>query len=45
MIKRKGGSQIGKLILNYKPFEKNNQISSDWGVLYTVGMIFLRAIR
>jgi hypothetical protein len=45
MIKRKGGSKIGNLTLDHKPLESKGQMSSDWGVLYTIGKIFLKAIR
>jgi hypothetical protein len=45
MIKRKGGSQIKNLTPDHKPFESRGQMNSDWGVLYTIGNIFLRAIK
>jgi hypothetical protein len=45
MVKRKSGSQIENLTLDHKPFESRGQMSSDKGVLYTVGRIFLRAIK
>jgi hypothetical protein len=38
-------SQIGNLISDHKPLESRGQMISDWGVLYIVGNIFLRAIR
>jgi hypothetical protein len=45
MIKRRGGSQIGNLTIDHKSLESMGQMSSDWNMLYTVGKIFLRAIR
>jgi hypothetical protein len=44
MIKRKGRSQIENLIPHHKALESKDQMKSNWGVLYTVGKIFLRAI-
>jgi len=37
-------SQIGNLTLNHKSLESSGQMKSNWGVLYTVKNIFLRAI-
>jgi len=37
--KKKGRSQIGNLILDHKLLESKGQMSSDWGVLYTIGNI------
>jgi hypothetical protein len=37
MINRKGRSQIRNLTLNHKLLESKAQMSSDWGVLYTIG--------
>jgi hypothetical protein len=45
MIKRRGRSQIGNLTPNHKPLERRGQTNFDWGVIYVVGKIFLRAIR
>jgi len=45
MIKRKGVSQIENLTCDHKPLESKGQMGSDWGMLYTIGKIFLRAIR
>jgi hypothetical protein len=45
MIKRKGRSQIGNLTSDHKSLKSRDQMSSDWGVLYTVEKIFLRAIK
>jgi hypothetical protein len=45
MIKRRAMNQIGNLILDHKPLESKGQMSSDWGVLYNVGKIFLRIIK
>jgi hypothetical protein len=47
MIKRKGrsGSQIENLILDHKPLENRGQMSSNWGVLYIIGKIFLKTIK
>jgi hypothetical protein len=45
MIKRKGENQIENLTLDHKSLESNIQMNSDWGVLYIVGKIFLKAIR
>jgi hypothetical protein len=38
-------SQFENLTPGHKPFESKGQISSNWAVLYTIGKIFLRAIR
>jgi hypothetical protein len=43
MIKRRDGSQNGNLTFDHKPVESRGQMSFDWGVLYMVGKIFLRA--
>jgi hypothetical protein len=45
MIKRRGGSQIEKLTPDHKPLESRGQMNFDWGVLYTIGKIFLRDLR
>jgi hypothetical protein len=45
MIKRKVMSQIGNLIVDHKSFKNRGQMSSDWGMLYIIKKIFLRAIR
>jgi hypothetical protein len=45
MIIRRGGSQIENLIPNHKSFESKGQMSSNRGMLYTIGKIFLRAIK
>jgi hypothetical protein len=45
MIKRRGGSQIGNLTPDHKPFESRGQLSFDWGVLYIVEKIILRVVR
>jgi hypothetical protein len=37
--------QIGNLIPDHKFLESRGQMKSNWGVLYIVGKIFLRAIR
>jgi hypothetical protein len=42
MIKRRGGSQIPTTI---NSLESRGQMSFDWGVLHTVGKIFLKAIK
>jgi len=42
---KKGQSQIGNLTLDHKPFEGKSQMSSDWGMLYTIGNIFLKVIK
>jgi hypothetical protein len=42
MIKRKGRNEIENLTPNHKPLENKGQMSSDWGVLYTIGNIFLK---
>jgi hypothetical protein len=44
MVKRRGKNQIENLILDHKPLESKGQMSSNWGVLYTFGKIFLRDI-
>jgi hypothetical protein len=44
MIKRKARSQIGNLVPDHKPLKIMGQMSSNWGMLYTVGKIFLGAI-
>jgi hypothetical protein len=43
MIKRRGKSQIGNWTLDHKPLESRGKISSECGVLYIFGKIFLRA--
>jgi len=43
--KKKGGSQIGNLIIDHKPLESRGQMSFDWGVLYTVGKIVMKDIK
>jgi hypothetical protein len=45
MIKGRGRSQIGNLTPNHKPIEIKGQMKSNWGVLFTVDKIFLKAIR
>jgi hypothetical protein len=45
MIKRKGESQIGNLTLDHKSLESKGQMRSNWGVLYTIGKLFLRVIK
>jgi hypothetical protein len=45
MIKIRGGGQIGNLTPAHKPLESEGQMSFDWGVLYTIEKIFLKAIR
>jgi hypothetical protein len=45
MIKRRVENQIENLTPNYKTLESKGQMSSNWGVLYTVGKILLKAIR
>ncbi len=45
MIKRNGKSQIENLIINHKSFKSKGQMKFNWAMLYTVGKIFLRAIR
>jgi hypothetical protein len=45
MIKRRGGNQIENLTSDHKSFKGNGQLTFDWGVLYTIGKIFLKAIR
>jgi hypothetical protein len=42
MIKRRGRSQIPMTI---NSLESRGQMNFDWGVLYTVGKIFLKAIK
>ncbi len=42
---KKGQSQIGNLTPDHKPFEGKSQMSSDWGMLYTIGNIFLKVIK
>jgi hypothetical protein len=37
-------SKIENLTPNHKSLESRGQIRFDWGVLYTVGNIFLKAI-
>jgi hypothetical protein len=44
MIKRKGKNQIENLTPDHKSFESRGQMKSDWGMLYTIGKIFLRDI-
>jgi hypothetical protein len=44
MIKRRGGGQIGNLTPNHNSLESKGQMRSNWGMLYTIGKIFLRAI-
>jgi hypothetical protein len=43
--KEKGRSQIGNMIPNHKPLENKGQMSSNWGMLYIIGNIFLSDIR
>jgi hypothetical protein len=45
--KKKGreSNQIGNLTPDHKSLKSMHQMRSDWGVLYTVGNNFLRAIR
>jgi hypothetical protein len=45
MIKRRGGNQIENLTSDHKSVKGNGQLTFDWGVLYTIGKIFLKAIR
>jgi hypothetical protein len=45
MIKRRGESQIENLILTHKSLERKPQKRSNWGVLYIIRKIFLRAIK
>jgi hypothetical protein len=45
MIKRRARSQIGNLTFDLKPLENRGQMISNWGMLYTVGKIFLRVKR
>jgi hypothetical protein len=45
MIKRRGKSQIGNLIPEYKTLEIKGQMRSDWSVLYIIENIFSRAIK
>jgi hypothetical protein len=40
MIKRRGGSQIGHLMPDHKPLENMGQMSSNWGMLYTLEKYF-----
>jgi hypothetical protein len=42
---KKSNNQIGNLIPNHKPLESKGQMSSNWGILYIVGKIFLKAIK
>jgi hypothetical protein len=42
---RKGQSQIGYLSPEHKSLESKGQITSNWGVLYIIGKIVLRAIN
>jgi hypothetical protein len=44
MIKRRGRNQIENLIFNHKSLESKGKMRSDWGVLYTIEKLFLRAI-
>jgi hypothetical protein len=39
MIEKRGRSQIGNLTPDHKLLESRGQMSSDWGVLYTIGNI------
>jgi hypothetical protein len=41
---RKDGSQIGNLTPDHNSLENKDQMRCNWGVLYTVGKIFLRVI-
>jgi hypothetical protein len=45
MIKIKAMNQIENLTFVHKPLENMVQMSSDWGVLYDFGKIFLRNIK
>jgi hypothetical protein len=45
MIKRRGKSQIENLTPAHKSLESRGQMRSDWGMLYTIAKILLRAIR
>jgi len=45
MIKRTSESQIGNLIPDHKSLESKGQMTFDWGMLYTIGKIFLGAIK
>jgi hypothetical protein len=38
-------NQIGNLPLDHKSLERRGQIKSNWGLLYIVENIFLKAIR
>jgi hypothetical protein len=43
--KNGGKGQIGNLTPNHKSLENRGQMKLNWGVFYTVGKIFLMAIR
>jgi hypothetical protein len=45
MIKRKGKNQIENLIPDQKSLESKGQMRFNWDILYSIGKIFLRAIR
>jgi len=42
--KKRWESKIGNLTPNHKSFESRGHIRFDWGMLYTVGKIFLKVI-
>jgi hypothetical protein len=43
--RKKGRScQIPNLTPDHKPLESRGEMSSNWGVLYTIGKIFLKII-
>jgi hypothetical protein len=41
---KKGRSQILDLTPDHKPLENRGEMSSNWGVLYTIGKIILKII-
>jgi hypothetical protein len=45
MIKKKVGSQIENLTLDHKSPWSMGQMISNWGVKYTIGKMFLKAIK
>jgi hypothetical protein len=45
MIKIKGENQSENLAFDHKSFESNGQMRSYWGILYTIGKIFSKAIK
>jgi len=45
MIKRRGTSQIENLTPDHKSLERRSEMRFDWVMLYTIGKIFLKAIR